>query len=311
MATSTLASGSEKYPTEKVKPTHSHKAATSTFHSKCSQLIDEILAEDDLYRVLGCTRDATPIEIRRGYLDRAKFCHPDRASFIHPLSKDAFQRLSFAYEILRSRSSRSTYDRASRGARPGMPSAASVNGVYGEYTFGQAVAAVLTEFMQGDFALVKTLLEALQKQYPRVISSESIDSIERSFHRLRDLILTTRSYALLVSIELGRINRAQKNLRALRYLDLVGRTRMTIRLVKVTLAVPMRVDRALRMKKERDFAAKKAGWTAAGIAEEDDKKGGILNERVLKVLEFIVGDGANDEEGDEAWTGPHTPGSKS
>lgn len=187
-----------------------------------------------------------------------------------------------------------------------MPSA--VNGVYGEYTFSQAVAAVLTEFMQGDFALVKTLLEALQKQYPRVISTESIDSIERSFHRLRDLILTTRSYALLVSIELGRINRAQKNLRSLRYLDIMGRTRMTIRLVKVTLAVPMRVDRALKMRKEREFAAKKAGWNAAGIAEDEEaKKGGILNERVLRVLEFIVGDGANDEEGDDTWSGPHTP----
>jgi hypothetical protein len=191
-----------------------------------------------------------------------------------------------------------------------MPSSAGLGAGYGEYTFSQAVAAVWMEFMQGDFALVKTLLEALQKSYPRVISTESIDSIERSFHRLRDLILTTRSYALLVSIELGRINRAQKNLRALRYLDLVGRTRMTIRLVKVTLAVPMRVDRALRGKKEREAQARRAGWNAAGIAEEEVARGGILNERVLKVLEFIVGDGANDEEGDEEWKG-HTPGGKS
>lgn len=163
---------------------------------------------------------------------------------------------------------------------------------------------MLNEFIQGDFALVRKLLETLQKRHPALISTETITGIERSFHRLRDLILTTRSYALLVSIELGRINRAQRNLRALGYLDVVGRMRMTVRLVKVTLAVPMRVDRALRMKKAREKEAKRAGWNAAGrIPEEEEKNGGILNERVLRVLEFIVGNGADDEEGDETWMG--------
>lgn len=172
------------------------------------------------------------------------------------------------------------------------------------------MAAVLNEFLVGDFQVVRGLLEALQKRHPGFISTESITGIERSFHRLRDLILTTRSYALLVSIELGRINRAQKNLRALSYLDVVGRLRLGVRLAKVTLAVPMRVDRALKMRKQREREARAAGWSAAGLTEEEKERGGFLNERVARVLEFIVGNGADDEEGDECWPGGGGGGEK-
>lgn len=225
-----------------------------------------------------------------------KIGHPDRAPF-HEKSTAAFQRLGFAYEILRSPSSRRTYDRASRGGRRGDGTAFAA----GEQTFRGAVASLLYEFMNGDFALVKTLLQALNKRYPNLITEEAITGIEHSWTRVRELILTTRSYALLISIELGRIYRVQKKLRSLGYLDVIGRMRMSAQLVKVTLAVPMRVDRALRQKAHRERRAKQAGWDAVGLEPGSDKEGGILNEKVFKVLEFIVGSSADDEEADAAW----------
>ncbi|KAF8463518.1 hypothetical protein BDZ91DRAFT_796377 [Kalaharituber pfeilii] len=265
-----------------------------------AQLIEDILREEDLYKILGAPRDSTPAELRRAYLDRSKICHPDRLPY-HESSTAAFQRLAFAFEILKSPSSRRTYDRASRGssARRASASAQSLNG---DQTFRGAVEAMLHEFMTGDFALVKSLIQGLNRQYPNLVSEDAIDGIERSWFRVRDLILSTRSYALLVSIELGRINRVQKNLRSLGYFDVFGRMRMTAQLVKVTLAVPMRVDRALRLREERERRATEAGWNAAEAQGETIKRrGGILNDRVFKVLEFIVGESAVDPEADAAW----------
>jgi hypothetical protein len=157
--------------------------------------------------------------------------------------------------------------------------------------------------MTGDFVIVRRWLESLHSQYPNLVSDEVVLTVERSFIRIRELVLTTRTYALLIYIELGRIHRVQKRLMGLGYLDVVGRARLTIHLVRVTLAVPMRVDRALKQREEKAWRAKAAGLQARGITPTETMgRAGILNERVSKVLEFIVGAAGKDEGADEAWS---------
>jgi len=74
------------------------------------------------------------------------------------------------------------------------------------------------------------------------------------------------------------------------YFDVVGRMRVGMQLVRVTLAIPVRVDRALRRREEREWRAKRAGWESRGVGGEVKREGAVLlNERVCKVLEFIVG----------------------
>lgn len=153
--------------------------------------------------------------------------------------------------------------------------------------------------------IVRRWLEGLHKQYPNLVREEVVVNVEKSFIQIRELVLTTRTYALLIYIELGRIHRVQKRLMGLGYLDVVGRARLTIHLVRVTLAVPMRVDRALKLREERAWRAKVAGLQARGIMTTEMEgmgKAGILNERVSKVLEFIVGTAGKDESADEAWS---------
>lgn len=163
--------------------------------------------------------------------------------------------------------------------------------------------SILQEFMTGDFVIVRRWLESLHSRYPNLVSEEVVVNVERSFIRIRELVLTTRTYALLIYVELGRIHRVQKRLMGLGYLDVVGRTRLTIHLVRVTLAVPMRVDRALKEREEKAWRAKVAGLQAAGVVPtENMRNAGILNERVSKVLEFIVGAAGKDEGADEAWS---------
>lgn len=128
-------------------------------------------------------------------------------------------------------------------------------------------------------------------------------AIERAFGRIRELILTTRTYALLISIELGRIHRVQKKLLSLGYFDVIGRVRLTMQLVRVTLAVPVRVDRALQRKEEREWRSKQAGWTAVGVKEHGNNSAYLLNEKVSRVLAFIAGDKMEDEEEDRDWMG--------
>lgn len=158
--------------------------------------------------------------------------------------------------------------------------------------------------MTGDFVIVRRWLENLHTQYPHIVSSEIILNVERSFIRIRDLVLTTRTYALLIYIELGRIHRVQRELMELRYIDLIGRTKLSVHLIRVVLSVPMRVDRALKQREEKAWRAKVAGLQARGITptEVEIGKAGILNERVSKVLEFIVGTAGKDEGADEAWS---------
>lgn len=143
-------------------------------------------------------------------------------------------------------------------------------------------------------------LLALSRAYPNLMSEDLVGNVERSFIRIRELMMTTRIYALLIYIELGRIHRVQKQLMGLGYFDIVGRARLTVHLARVTLAVPVRVDRALRIREEREWRATTAGFHAAGLPmPEASRRAGILNERVCKVLEFIVGQAGKDDEHDE------------
>ncbi len=170
----------------------------------------------------------------------------------------------------------------------------------GEHTFRDAVEAVLQEFLNGDFSLVRQKLESLNRLYPNLMNENVVSSVERSFVRIRELMLTTRIYALLIYVELRRIHRVQKQLMGLGYLDVVGRARLTVHLARVTLAVPVRMDRALKLREEKEWRAKTAGYHAAGLPlPEASRRAGILNERVSKVLEFIVGPAGADDEVEE------------
>lgn len=284
-----------------------HQTQSAILDQK-DDIIQNILHEEDLYNILGASRSASAAELRRCYLERSKICHPDKPPF-HAQSTSAFQRLGFAFDILKSPSARRTYDRASKPHTSQLPDKTTFLG--GEHTFRSAVEAILQEFMTGDFTIVRRWLESLHAQYPNLVSEEVVINVERSFIRIRELVLTTRTYALLIYIELGRIHRVQKRLMGLGYLDVVGRARLTIHLVRVTLAVPMRVDRALKQREEKAWRAKAAGLQAAGITPTEQMgRAGILNDRVSKVLEFIVGAAGKDEGADEAWSQNMGMGSK-
>ncbi|KAK5149348.1 hypothetical protein LTR04_007171 [Oleoguttula sp. CCFEE 6159] len=268
-------------------------------------LIESILHDEDLYRILGAPRTCSAIDIRRHYLDRSKICHPDKPPF-HPDSTSAFQRLVFAYEILKTPSSRRTYDRASSSSTSSTTASTNPSiGAEHAYPYRATAQTLLDEFLSGDFGTVRAWLATAHQRYPHWFSGPVVRSIERGLVRLRDLTLSSRTYAQLLWDELRRVGRVARRFRRLGALDVLGRARVTLQLVRVTLqlvrvtlAIPMRVDRAQRRRAEHRWRAKSAGLQVAGLSPPPAaavSTAGFLNERVVRVLEFIVGDAGKDE----------------
>ncbi|ORZ00559.1 DnaJ domain-containing protein [Syncephalastrum racemosum] len=65
-----------------------------------TRLVDIILCAPDYYAVLGVSKDATPDELRRAYVQRSRQCHPDKFVPVYAPATEAFQLLSEAYNAL-------------------------------------------------------------------------------------------------------------------------------------------------------------------------------------------------------------------
>jgi molecular chaperone DnaJ len=79
------------------------------------------MTDEDLYEVLGVSRNASAAEIKQAYRRLAREYHPD----LHPgddESEERFKKISVAYEILSDPEKRSRYDRwgTTGGAQPGF-----------------------------------------------------------------------------------------------------------------------------------------------------------------------------------------------
>ena len=73
------------------------------------------MAEQDLYKVLGVDRKATPDEIKKAYRKLARQYHPDRNPD-DAAAEERFKKISAAYDVLGDPDKRKQYDRGGLGA---------------------------------------------------------------------------------------------------------------------------------------------------------------------------------------------------
>jgi hypothetical protein len=101
--------------------------------------------------------------------------------------------------------------------------------------------------MDGDLETIRSFLMAVNDISPTAnLSEETIDSLLGTFRKLREVLLTGQKYVRVVLFELIRLYEIQHSLRQLSYLDVFGRMRLTLQLVRLTLSLPCAIDRAMQ-----------------------------------------------------------------
>ena len=98
--------------------------------------MDEIVAEQDLYRILGVSRNASDDEIKKAYRQLAREYHPDRNS--NPGAEAKFKAVSAAFAVLGDPKKKAAYDEfGPDGLRDGFDPDAARNYQQWAGRFGQ------------------------------------------------------------------------------------------------------------------------------------------------------------------------------
>ncbi|KAG0353860.1 hypothetical protein BGZ54_002002 [Gamsiella multidivaricata] len=246
------------------------------------RIVDDILETENLYSVLAVNRTATAEEIRRAYIAKSRVCHPDKFPE-YPRATEAFQKLSLAYETLSKPSSRFVYD--STGGASGRTMLGS------DETLQSVLSQVFFEFMDGDFEVIRNMINTMNNTAGGVrLGDDVIGVIEEMFLRLRFVLHGCKKYMTLVHDQVQQLSEIHHSMRSLAYLDVLGRFRLTLKLSKVMLTIPMIIQDEMR----REIAVAAA---LEGSSEKEDtgakKNAGIvgtvfLNDRVETVLKKVV-----------------------
>ncbi|KIM84399.1 hypothetical protein PILCRDRAFT_410890 [Piloderma croceum F 1598] len=224
-------------------------APTKPGSERVAATVDEVLAKNDLYEILGISNQPTldKIAIRRAYLSRSKACHPDKFPD-NPEATHAFQKVSVAYDVLSKPSSKRVYD--SRQSSSPYNFFSTQPAGHAEETFRGVIIGVFNDFLDGDLEMIRTLLRAVNDINPSLrLSEDSINAVLGTLQSIRERALTCRTCVFVLHAELSRLLELQHSFRQLSYIDLVGRSRLTIQLTRVTISLPIVLEKALRDEK--------------------------------------------------------------
>ncbi|KAH9810577.1 hypothetical protein DFH28DRAFT_1131973 [Melampsora americana] len=288
---------------------HHSKYKSNSERSPAYDLVDQINRDDDLYLVLGFhqfnfyNRYQIKFEdIRKAYITRSRLCHPDKLP-LYPPCTPAFQKLSFAYETLSKSNTRRLYDlngqtsfnqsseryKAYRGNSNGSKNETSS----GDETLNSVLHSTFCEFMDGDFEMIRVLINALNEGNPGLnLGEDAIKNLETSFKKLRTILLTGQKYMKVIRFELIKLYELQSSLRSLSYFNVLGRVRLSLALARVTLSIPMRIDQVMRENEEEE-----AEEAEELVHDEDERRkrrrqknrnSGILPRGVAGLLEATV-----------------------
>ncbi|KIL67490.1 hypothetical protein M378DRAFT_159302 [Amanita muscaria Koide BX008] len=239
-ATDCLASSSSSIQVNEVSPT------AYMNNERNLTVLEQVLASDDLYDILGVPKLATldRMMLRRAYLSRSKACHPDKFPG-NPGATCAFQKVAIAYDILSKPSSKRLYD--SRSPTSVYDPFSSRPGVHAEDTLKGVVLGAFNDFIDGDLEVIRTLLESVDAASPSLrLGNEGITSILKTLHAIRERALTCRICMHALHAEIARLLEVKTAFQGLSYFDIMGRSRLTIQLTRITITLPIAIEKALR-----------------------------------------------------------------
>jgi DnaJ-class molecular chaperone len=95
---------------------NSSSSSGHTMSPHQEKIVNEILKEDDYYKILGTTKEATSTEIQKAYRKRAVLTHPDK---MPNGDRRAFDKVSEAYDVLGDETKRKQYHQFGKTASGG------------------------------------------------------------------------------------------------------------------------------------------------------------------------------------------------
>ncbi|KAG8213204.1 hypothetical protein J3R82DRAFT_11669 [Butyriboletus roseoflavus] len=250
-----------------------------------SREICEVLSTNDLYHILGVPRSPTidRLTLRRAYLSRSKACHPDKCPG-NPDATHAFQKLSIAYGVLSDPSLKRMYD-----ARPSDDQSDFLHShPYGnaDETLKGVLLNIISDYLDGNLEVIHTLLQAVSDLSPSLkLSDDGINSVLSVLQNIRGRVLTCRACILALHSELIRVLELQYAFRQLPYLDITSRSRLTIQLTRITLSLPVTLEKAIQDAQEDVFADGRRNATDGKDSERD--KAALLPRHVVLLIRGI------------------------
>ncbi|KAG6900582.1 hypothetical protein C0993_008299 [Termitomyces sp. T159_Od127] len=217
----------------------------STSDPEKAKVVQQILEINDLYDILGVAKvpHLDRMTLRRAYLSRSRACHPDKFPD-NPDATYAFQKVAVAYDVLSKPSSRRLYDSRSSSVNFDVFAARPPN--HAEETFRGVIVGVFNDFLDGDLEVIRSLLKAINDINPSIkLGDDGINSVLSTLEAIRERALTCRTCIYALHAELTRLLEVQHAFRQLSYFDIMGRSRLTIQLTRITLSLPIALERAL------------------------------------------------------------------
>ncbi|KAG1799516.1 DnaJ domain-containing protein [Suillus variegatus] len=244
----------------------------------------QVLSSDDLYCILGVTRSQTidRVTIRRAYLSRSRVCHPDKFPG-NPDATSAFQKVSVAYDVLSNPSSKRIYD--SRPAHSHLKyDFFAQSSPHADETLKGVLMSVFSEFLEGDFEMIRTLLRAIGDLNPSLeLGDDGVNSVLSVLLSVRERVLTCRTCVVALHGELCRAVEIQSAFRQLPYFDIAGRSRLTIQLTRITISLPVTLENAM----QAQYASPTSVHPTHHDRDKDTNKFALLPRRVVLLIRAI------------------------
>lgn len=190
----------------------------------------------------------------------------------NPKATHAFQKVSVAYDVLSTPSSKRMYDTRTRrsAAYDYWSPQGQHNAAHADDTFRAVIIGVFNDFLDGDVEMIRTLLREflprlhvndLNLMMPFIlhlagsvndinpslkIGEDSVDSVLATLRAVRERALTCRTCVIALHTDLSTLLELQHTFRQMSYFDLRGRFRVSIQLTRITLGLPVTLERALK-----------------------------------------------------------------
>ncbi|KAI9607155.1 hypothetical protein H4Q26_005670 [Puccinia striiformis f. sp. tritici PST-130] len=152
--------------------------------------------------------------------------------------------------------------------------------------------------------MIRVVINALNEGNPGLnLGEEVVNSVETGFKTMRNKMIIGSKYIRILKFELMKLFELQANLRSLSYFNFLGRLRLSLALVRVTISIPIRIDQIMRNgfdssssssdeEEEEDDDQMKLIVTMTMKEKEKEKqrkkRAGILPNKITGLLEATV-----------------------